>query len=283
MTDEQHLIKRRIKQNQLRRKARRVEIIVRRLYKITRFLLIVLLIYFVYRVANAHYWYLPKDIFITGKNVEISGNSIVSDKKILSEIRKIHLDNEPLYKINPDDMVKELEMLPPVHKAYIRRFWLPARLVIMIQEVIPAIVISPSENTPEVAAYSFDGVFISREYLPLNDKSHAVKILSYGTSEDDYEKWNLKKIMNLYRLVKETEHYSGEKVQYLDLRIPNNAFIQLETVKIRLGILDLTVFERIKELSSMMVSEDIKRLASDTKYIDLSWSDVRYINVKEEE
>ena len=89
-------------------------------------------------------------------------------------------------------------------------------------------------------------------------------------------------INSLYKLVKEIEHYSKEKVKYLDLRIPNNAFVQLENVKIRLGVLDLGVFERIKELTSMMSSNDIKRLASNTKYIDLSWSDVRYINVKEE-
>ncbi len=283
MTDEQYSVKRRIKQYQLRRKARRAEIIVRRLFKIFRFILIIALFYFVYRIANSHYWFLPQDIFITGKNVEILGNSIVSNDKILDTVRKIHLDNEPLYKINPDEMVKELELLSPIKKTYIRRFWFPARLVIMVQEVIPAIIISPSEFTPEIAAYSFDGEFISSEYLPLNEKSHAVKILSYGLPEDDYEKWDVKRIMHLYRIVKETEYYSGEKVQYLDLRIPNNAFIQLETVKIRLGTTDLTVFERIKELASMMKSEDVKRLKDNTKYIDLSWSDVRYINVNQQE
>ena len=74
--------------------------------------------YGIYRLANAHYWFFPQDMMATGKKIEIHGNSIVSDKKILSEIRKIHLDNEPLYKINPEDMVKELEILPPIKKAY---------------------------------------------------------------------------------------------------------------------------------------------------------------------
>lgn len=284
MADEQkYSVQRRIKQHKLRRKARRVEIIVRRLFKIFRFCLVLFMFYCIYRLANAHYWFFPQDMLSTGRNIEIHGNSIVSGKKILSEIRKIHIGNEPLYKINPDEMVKELEALPPIKKAYIRRFWFPARLVVMVQEVIPAVIISPSEMTPEVAAYSFDGEFISREYLPLTKKPYAIKVLSYGTKDDDYEKWDIKKIMSLYRLVKETEHYSGEKVQYLDLRIPNNAFIQLETVKIRLGVLDLGVFERIKELASMMASNDVKRLASNTKYIDLSWSDVRYININGDE
>lgn len=282
MADEQYSIRRRIKQHKLLRKARRIEIIVRRLYKFSRFCLILLIFYGIYIYTNAQCWFFPDDMLTQGKNIQIYGNSIVSNQKILSEIRKIPV-NQPLYKFNPEPMVKELEALKPIKKAYVRRFLFPARLVIVVQEVIPAIVISPSEIMPEVAAYSFDGEYISREYLPLNKKDYAVKILSYGTKDDDYEKWDTKKIMNLYRLVKETEHYSGQKVQYLDLRIPNNAFIQLETVKIRLGIIDLTVFERIKELASMLASDDVKRLSNNTKYIDLSWSDVRYININENE
>lgn len=282
MADELYSTKRRIKALKLRRKARRTEIAVRRLYKIFKFCLIIFMFYGVYRVMNAHYWYLPNDALETGNKIQILGNSIVSNKKILNEIRKVPLPKEPLYKINPDDMVQVLENLPPIKRVYLRRFWFPARLVIIVQEVIPAIIISPSEDTAEVAAYSFDGEYINRDYLPLSKKPHAIKVLSYGTESDDYEKWDKEKINMLYRLAKQIEHYSGEKVQYLDLRIPNNAFIQLKSVKIRLGALDLNVFERIKSIPSMMASPDVKRLSSNTKYIDLSWSQVQYVNVKEE-
>ena len=281
MSDEQYVIQRRITQHKLKRKARRVEILIRRLFKIIKFCLILALFYSVYKVANSHYWYLTSDTFENGKNIEILGNDIVSNDKILKEIQKIQIEKQPIYKINPDKIVKGLETLPPIKRAYVRRFWYPARLVVMVQEVIPAIVIMPSENVAEVAAYSFDGEFINRDYLPLAKKNYAIKVLSYGTKDDDYEKWDEKRINTLYKLVREIEYYSGEKAKYLDLRIPNNAFIQLKSVKIRLGVIDLEVFERIKELNSMMKSPDVKRLSSNTKYIDLSWSKVQYINVTE--
>ena len=213
MADEQYAIKRRIKQHKLIRKARRGEIFVRRLYKFIRFCIVIALFYGLYRVANAHYWYFPRDTFQTGNNIQIMGNSIVSSEKILAEIKKVQPEYEPLYKINPNNIVNKLEELPPIKRAYIRRFWLPARLVIIIQEIIPAIVISPTEDTPEIAAYSFDGDFISRDYLPLNKKDNVIKVLSYGNN-DDYEKWDSDKINFLYKLVKQIENYSGEKVKY---------------------------------------------------------------------
>ena len=83
----------------------------------------------------------------------------------------------------------------------------------------------------------------------------------------------------LCRLAELLEYYSGEKLQYLDLRKPDNAFAQLRTFKVRLGILDYNVFERIRALSSMLKSAEIKELAPRAKFIDLSWSQVQYINV----
>lgn len=280
MADEQYYtVERRLKLQKLQRKARRGEIKLRRLFKLLKFFLIIFAFYGIYRVAYSHYWYFPNDMTTTGKNIEILGNSIVPNRRILYEIKKVNLPKKPFYRISPDKIADILEVLPPVKRVYVRRYLFPARLVIMIQEVIPAVVISPSEDTFEVAAFSFDGEFISRDYLPLTKKNYAIKVLSYGTKDDDYEKWDKKKINDLYKLVKQIEHYSGERVKYLDLRIPNNAFVQLETVKIRLGVLDLNVFERIKAIKSMLASPDVKRLASNTKYIDLSWSQVQYVNV----
>lgn len=281
MPEENYSVKRRIKYLKLRRKARRGEIFIRRVFKVLRFCLIVLIVYGVYLLSDAKYWYLPEDIFSAGNNIEFSGNSIVSDKKMLNELKKVQLEKAPIYRINPDKISRAIEALPPVKRAYTRRLWMPARLFIAVEEVIPAVIISPYEDTPEIAAFSFDGTFISREYLPLANRKNIVKVLSFGTKDDDYEKWDKKKVNLLYRLADEIEYYSGEKVKYIDLRIPNNAFVQLDSFKIRLGVLDLNVFERIKAISSMLSSNDIKRLAPQTRYIDLSWSQVQYINIEE--
>ena len=213
-----YTVERALRQQKLRRKARRGEIALRRLYKFIRFLIILFIFYSVFRTLNCHYWYLSSDIY-TKKGtprIEVLGNNIVSKDKIINQMKKIPMENKPIYMINPEKMTKEIEKLSPVKRAYIRRFWFPARYVVMIDEVIPAITISPSEEAPAVAAFGHNGELINREYLPLKNNFPTANILSYGTNGDDYEKWDKEKISDLYKLYKLIEDYSGEKVKYID-------------------------------------------------------------------
>lgn len=278
--NESYAVQRRLKQHKLRREARRGKIIFRRLYKIVRFLSVVFIFYAVYRLSATLCWYLPSEIDVNTKNIEILGNEIVSDKKVIDTIKKYPLDNEPLYKINPAEITKDLEDLQPVKRAYIRRFWLPARLVIMIEEETPAIIIAPTEESDPVAAYSTTGKFISREYLPLKSNNNVAKILSYGTQEDDYDHWDLEKITDLYNIADLVKDYSGEKVSYIDLRQPHNVFIQLENVKIRLGELDKSAYERIMLLSDIM--PQLNHIKENIKYIDLSWKESTYLKLNKD-
>ena len=276
----EYVVQRRIKHQKLRRKARRGEIAIRRIYKIVRFIFILFIFYATYRLSAAHYWYLPYDLYTQGKgeHLEILGNKIVSDEKIINEMKKFPIEKEPLYKINPAGIAHQIEQLSPVKRAYVRRYWLPARYVVMIEEVTPALIISPSEEAPEVAALAMTGELIGREYLPLNDKCNAVKILTYGTNGDEYEKWDKEKINNLYKLAKLLEEYSGEKVKYIDLRIKHNAFAQLETAKLKLGEIDVSVFERIKAIHDIL--PQIKQLSEKIQYIDLSWKESKYLKLQ---
>lgn len=273
-----YLIERRMKQHKLRRKARRGEIAIRRLYKFIRFLFILSIFYALYRLCATNYWYLPNDIYTNPKSsaIEILGNSIVKREKIINEMKKIAVERTPLYKINPAQITHAIEMLPPVKRAYIRRFWLPARLVVMIEEVEPAIIVSPTEDTQPVIAFSTDGEIIPKEYLPLNKRYKTVRVLSYGTQGDDYEKWDNEKIITLYQLARYTKAYANEEVLYIDLRQPHNVFIQLQNVRIRLGELDDTAFERIKSIQDIM--PELKVLKENVKYVDLAW-ETKYLKL----
>ena len=282
MTDE-YIFERRMKKYRLRRKARRGEIMLRRIYKFCRFLFLLFVMYMLYRLSGAHYWCFPSDIYNSNdKRVEILGNGIVSNEKIIAEMKKVQIPKVPLYKFNPAGMARQIEKLAPIKRAYIRRYWLPARLVVMVEEIVPAITISPSEDAPDVAAFALTGEYIGREYLPLNDKFKTVKVLTYGTNGDDYEKWDTEKINDIYKLAKTIEEYSGEKLQYLDLRIKNDAYAQLDSVKLRLGKIDVSLFERIKGIKGILSSPDVIRLKNHTKYIDLSWQKVKYVNLDED-
>ncbi len=276
-----YIVQRRIKHHQLRRKARRSEIALRRIYKFLRFVFILFIFYSIYRICATNLWYLPSDIY-TNKNstgIEILGNKIVSKEKIINEMKKIKLERKPLYRINPANIAVEIEKLPPVKRVYVRRFWLPARLVVMVEEVTPAITIAPSEEAPSIAAYAIGGEFIPREYLPLSDEYKVTKILSYGTKGDDYNLWKPEKIETLNKLAKLTELYSGENVKYIDLREPHNAYIQLESVKLKLGEIDESAFERIKSIHDIL--PEIQSYLEKTKYIDLSWKDSKYLKLEE--
>ena len=58
-----YTVERALRQQKLRRKARRGEIALRRLYKFIRFLIILFIFYSVFRTLNCHYWYLSSDIY----------------------------------------------------------------------------------------------------------------------------------------------------------------------------------------------------------------------------
>lgn len=273
-------VERKLKQQKLRRKARRGEIAIRRLYKFLRFIFVLFLFYCVYRTAVCHYWYYSSDLYTNKENphIEILGNKIVSNEKIINEIKKIPIEHKPLYMINPSKQSEAIEKLAPVRRAYIRRFWFPARYVIMVEEVIPAISISPAENTPAVAVLAHTGELITREFLPLNPELKTAAILSYGTKGDDYEKWDVKKIEELYNLNKLLEEYSGEKVLYIDLRNPQNVFAQLESVKIQLGEINKSLYDKIKTINPII--QEVKKLKEPVKYIDISWKDATYLKME---
>ncbi len=272
-----YTVERRLRQQKLRRKARRGEIALRRLYKFIRFIFILFVFYGIYRISAAHFWYLPNNLYDdkSGKHLEILGNNIVSDEQIIKELKKFPLPKKPIYRINPDKAANQIEQLQPIKRAYIRRFWLPARLVIMIEEVTPAIVIAPTEEAPVISAFAITGETIGKEYLPLKNNNDVIKILSYGTKGDDYKNWDKEKINDLYKLGKLIEEYSGEKVSYIDLRKPHDAFAQLQTVRLRLGEIDVSVYERIKAIYDIL--PEIKNRHLKAKYVDLSWRETKYI------
>lgn len=278
--EENYIVQRRLKKEKLRREARRGEIAIRRIYKLIRFIFVLFIFYSAYRLCNAHYWYVPTDAFKIkdSKHVEIIGNSIVSKEKILTELKTYQIPNKPIYKINPREIEEKIEVLKPIKNAYVRRFWLPAKFLIMIEEVTPALIISPNEESPAVIAFALSGEPIAREYLPLNTKYPVVKILSYGGKRDDYDNWDREKILNLYNLASAIKNYSNENIEYIDLRNPHNVFVQLDTVKLRIGEIDSTVYERIKTISNIL--PEVRNIPGKIKYVDLAWKDSKYLKME---
>jgi len=167
-----------------------------------------------------------------------------------------------------DNLQKSITQLEPVQNVYIRRFWFPARLQIIVIERTPALTISPDINVPPIAFFSVDGKLIGREYMPLADDYDTVKIITYG-SGDDYRNWDLEKVTDFKKLAMITEAESGEKVEYIDYRNPKDVYIKLPTANVRLGRFSPSSFDKVQRLPSLL--PQVKMLNKKVKYIDLRW------------
>jgi cell division septal protein FtsQ len=262
-----------------RRKTKKNRIFISRIRFLARFIFTGLLIWGFIALLTLPQWNLGKDIFSSypNKSLYIEGNEIVSKTQILMKLRRVFLPSLPIYLIDTKPIEKELIKLSPVKKVYIRRFAFPARLKIVIEEKIPVLSISPSPKIKPIAIFTNDSTIIGREFINPNITKKTYNVITY----DDFYKWSSKHTKYLGTLSRNIENYSGEKLIHLDIRDANDVYAQIETVKIRIGELNKTVFDRIKRISSVL--PQVKDLKDDIQYIDLRWDNSVYIKLKGKE
>lgn len=231
-------------------------------------------------LLKADGWYMDKNAFNTadGSSVQIINNHIVPSVKIMSLLKNSNVPRHPLYVARTNSIKKELMQLTPIENVYIRRYAFPARIQIIIRERTPAITISPDVKSSPVAFFTTDGTLIGREFLPLDKSYKTILVLSYGNKGDDYRNWDLNRVKEIQKMVKYVETYSKEQVEYVDFRNPNDIFIKIKTVNIRLGRLDENIYKRIERIPSIL--PQVKDVEAKVKYLDLSWEKVNYLKLK---
>lgn len=274
-------IERRVKINQMQRNVRRSQMGLKRLRAFLRFVTVCLLIFLAYKVYKLPQWYLNKNVFssVNNNTLTILGNDITPTHKIFSILRQTPVPQRPIYLFKTAKIEKEIEKLPPVKKVYIKRLWYPARLTIIIVERKPILSIAPAPDVDPVAFFAEGGKLIGREYLPLKSKEKTIKVLTYGTKGDDYRNWDEAKIKKIETIVHAMEQFSGQQVEYIDMRNPKDIFIKLPEVNVRLGELNFMALSRVRNISAIL--PQIKTLDKKIKYIDLRWEDTQYIKLEE--
>lgn len=270
---------RRLQKNKMERKIRQTQMWLGRFRVLVRLLTIFLLIAIGYKLIRLPQWYLNDSVFNSPNNkyLEILNNRIVPSYKILSALRRTDIPKTPIYRLNTDEIKNNIMQLDPVENVYIRRFWFPARLQIIIEECNPILSIAPTINVPIVAFFTSKGKLIGRDYLPLNKSYKTILVLTYGSKGDDYRNWNYEKIKLLENIAKAVNVNSKEPVEYIDVRNPKDVYVKIHTVNIRLGDLDDNVFERIGRISSIL--PQVKMLDKKIKYLDLRWKNTNYIKL----
>lgn len=235
----------------------------------------------VYYFSTLSGWYLPKDVFnnFNPAYIQIVDNKIVKTDKVKSVMKQVEVPSLPIYMANLNELKYKLMSLAPVDEVYIRRYAFPARLLIIIREATPVITIAPDAKVKPVAAFTREGrLIIGADYLPLPDEYKTIKVLSYGNKGDDYRKWDVSKIRQIQKIAKYVETFSREKIEYIDMRNPDDIYVKIQTVPVRLGQPDDNIYERIKRLPSIL--PQVEKVKGKVKYIDLSWEKVNYLKLE---
>ncbi|MBQ7763998.1 FtsQ-type POTRA domain-containing protein [bacterium] len=270
---------RRLKQAQMQRQIRQSQKRLNRLrvfYKLFLILGLILSIIFILKMPQ---WRLKPDAFdsVNSSALEIINNNIVPEQKILSALRRNQVPQDLIFLVKTEDLKKSITQLEPIQNVYIRRFWFPARLQIIVIERTPIVTISPNLEAPPIAFFSADGKLIGREYMPLDDDYKTVLVITYG-SGDDYRNWDAIKVKNFKKLADLIEAETGETVEYIDYRNPKDVYVKIQTTNIRLGSMNPSVFDKIGRLPSLL--PQVKMINKKVKYIDLRW-DSNYIKLDE--
>lgn len=272
--------KRFVKKKRRERKVRKGRLKQSRTRFLGRFLLsLIIILCFTYSLKLKGF-YLDENAFnkVDNTKVEIINNRIVPSKKILTLLKNSNVPNVPIYIARTNSIKKEILKLEPIENVYIRRYAFPARLQIIIRERTPILTISPDVKSQPVAFFTTDGKLIGKEFLPLDKSYKTILVLSYGNKGDDYHNWDLNKIKKIQKIVKYVESYSKEQAEYIDMRNPNDIYVKIQSVNIRLGKPDEQIFKRIERIPSIL--PQVKDVKTKIKYLDLSWEKVNYLKLE---
>ena len=262
--------KRRLQQAKLHRKVRRSQKRINQARIFLKLFILILITALCYVILKMPQWRLHVNAFdkLDSPALQIVNNKIVPSQKVLSALRRNQVSTRPIFLVKTDNLKESIMKLEPVQDVYIRRFWFPARLQIIVIERTPAITIAPDIEVPPIAFFSSDGKLIGRDYMPLPDEYKTVRVITYG-SGDDYRNWDKTKVNNFKRLAALVEADSGEEVEYIDYRNPKDVYVKIPTVNIRLGSFNAGVYDKIHRLPTLI--PQVKMLNKKIKYLDLRW------------
>ncbi len=272
--------KRRLKVNKIKRQIAATRTMLMRFRVLLSLVMIVCICFCSYKILKLPYWYIdPQKLAKADPSVlKIQGNKITPDYKIINMVRQTQLPYTQIFRLDTKELEDNIAQLQPVKKVYVRRYWFPARLTIIIDERTPAFLLAPNLDSEPNSALSTDGVLIDHDYLPFDSSIKAKKLLTYGVRDGKDEVWDKKRVDEILKLTKVIETYSGQEVQYIDLRNQKDVYIMLKEYLIRFGEINDTALKRAISIASIL--PQAKNFGQKIKYIDLRWEDSHYFRLE---
>lgn len=263
-----------------RRKARQRQMMIRRARGLLRLGLIIFSSLFVVYMMLIPQWNMNPLAFANYPNTDIvfKDNLLTKDSQLISQLKNIKIPDKPIYLINTEDYRQALKNIPSVKDVYIRRYWLPTRMIFTVTEKDPALLIYNDSNGFPVYAMTHDGTVLNKDFLPLPEiyKDRVFKIILPGNAK----KPDRALIQKYFKIARIAEATTNEKLQYIDLRNASDIKLVMSINLIRLGAMDATIIERLSRLKVIMTP--IETIQDKVEYIDLRWDKALSIKEKPE-
>ena len=272
--------KRRLKVNKIKRQIAATRANLQRIRMLLSLIMIIAICYCGIKILKLPQWYIDSAKLSAADSsvIKIQGNVITPDYKIINMIRQTQLPYTQIFRLNTKELEKNISQLQPIKKVYVRRFWFPARLTVALDERTPIFLLAPNLESEPNSALCTDGTLIDHDYLPLNPSIKTKKLLTYGVRDGFDEVWDKKRVEEIIKLVKAIEAYSGQEVQYIDLRNNSDVYIMLKEYLIRFGEINDTALKRAKWIASIL--PQARSVEGKIKYIDLRWDDSQYFRLE---
>lgn len=273
--------KRRLKVNQAKRKIAAIRANLQRFRVFLSLIMSVCICLFGLWVLKLPGWYIDYNkLYAADPEVlSVHGNLITPYYKIINLIRQTQLPYTQIFRLDTRELEENISQLQSVKKVYIRRYWFPARLIVVLDERTPAFLLTPNLETEPALALTTDGIVIDHDHVPFSPQVKAKKLLTYGIRDGRGEVWDKKRVDEIIKLTKAIETYSNQEVQYIDLRNPTDIYIMLQEYLIRFGEINETALSRAKWIASIL--PEARKITGKIKYIDLRWEDTRYFCLEE--
>lgn len=272
--------KRKLKANKIVRKIQAKKRQLRLLRFLCRILIIGLLIALSVFILKLPMWHINQYLLSKGDPhvVKIVGNKVTPTYKIVDMIRQTQMPNKEIFRLDTKEVEENIKQLEPIKDVRIRRFWFPARFLVLINESEPVFSLVPSvESNEGYSAVSREGILIGRDYMPLKNYPDIMKVV---VKTNLYVEWNKEKVNKILNAINLIEAYSKQKVKYVDIRKEDDVFFMLDEILIRLGSLNHNYKERLEALVTILPEIDDYR--KKIEYIDLRW-ETKYIKLKDDE
>lgn len=195
-------------------------------------------------------------------DIKVAGNQVVTAKQVRRALYSCL--QKPIYALNPRELEEQVQTLPDVHRAFVRRYLFPRpHLIVQVMEEFPWASFAHSPEEPVTEVISQTGRFIPLSQFP---GIYQPELKIYGTEKTKLDE---KDVANWSNWVSFIQAQTNNPVEYVDMRQANCIEVKTGDLQLRLGAADSMLSKRLNRLSSVLpVLATVDR--QNIEYVDLS-------------